>query len=66
MRKLLHSIILSFFFLGMALPFIAGPAQAAPALKAPISSAIVEAKRCEKCKRGKDGKMVCEEVECPE
>jgi hypothetical protein len=29
------------------------------------ASILGQKKRCEKCKRGADGKMVCEEVPCP-
>lgn len=33
-------------------------------LKAPSFQTLSD-KRCEKCKRGDDGKMVCEPVPCP-
>jgi len=34
-------------------------------LKRPAAHATIGDKHCEKCKRGPDGKMVCEEVPCP-
>ncbi len=34
-------------------------------LHRPTSHGTLADKRCEKCKRGSDGKMVCEEVPCP-
>jgi len=40
-------------------------AHSAPGIKGPLASSTLQGKRCEKCKRGKDGKMVCEPVPCP-
>lgn len=42
-------------------------------LAAPVAIALIQpsdhgqthAKKCEKCERGKDGKMVCKPVPCP-
>ncbi len=53
------------FLLGMGLTAIPG-AGAAVSLKARAKSpSILSDKHCEKCRRGDDGKMVCEPVACP-
>lgn len=42
-----------------------GLPEAQAAIKQPSSQGVLFDKRCEKCKRGKDGKMVCVPVPCP-
>lgn len=54
---------LAAFLLGLGLLSVPG-ADAAVSLKAK-NPATFSAKRCEKCRRGEDGKMVCEPVPCP-
>lgn len=44
--------------------FKAGDAGAAVSIQKKNSTTLA-AKRCEKCRRGDDGKMVCEPVPCP-
>ncbi|HEX5034917.1 MAG TPA: hypothetical protein VFW62_10575 [bacterium] len=44
--------------------FKAGDAGAAVSIQKK-SPTTLAAKRCEKCRRGDDGKMVCEPVPCP-
>jgi hypothetical protein len=36
-----------------------------PVIKGVSASTVLGDKRCEKCKRGPDGKMECETVPCP-
>lgn len=54
---------LAAFLMGMGLLSVPG-AGAAVSLKAP-SPGTFSAKKCEKCRRGDDGKMVCQPVPCP-
>jgi len=63
MKKLSYLAMLSVF--GLSMSALSVPAvQADEVFKAPYSQTILEKKRCEKCKRGADGKMVCEPVPC--
>lgn len=54
---------LAAFLLGMGLLSVSG-ADAAVSIK-PNNPAVFSAKKCEKCRRGDDGKMVCQPVPCP-
>lgn len=63
MKKLLDSILLGAFFLSVTLWVAPIPTAQAALQETPYGTA--QGKRCEKCKRGPDGKMVCESVPCP-
>lgn len=67
MKKIVNGFLLAAFFLvvacGLTLP---QKAEAHLVLKQPQTQTVASKKRCEKCKRGPDGKMECEEVECPD
>ena len=63
MKKLLNSIMLGVFCLSVA--FWLTPLSVAEAAMQESSYGTLAGKRCEKCKRGPDGKMVCEQVPCP-
>lgn len=50
----------------LALPALAfSSAVRGPGLKASHAAGTHSDKRCEKCRRGADGKMECEPVTCP-
>ena len=63
MKKALNSIVLGVFLLGTL--FIALPGSSAQAALGEASFDTLQKKRCEKCERGDDGKMVCKPVPCP-
>lgn len=64
MKKLLNISILAALLLGITSAITLPTASVQASLKAPSFSTLSD-KRCEKCKRGDDGKMVCEPVPCP-
>ncbi len=66
MKKILKIWVVITFLAVSGLSF--GLSQNHPSgatLHRPTLHGTVADKRCEKCKRGPDGKMVCEEVPCP-
>lgn len=66
MKNTLTIFAMMALILGAGVGFIqTQEAEAAISMKTPIAATVLEKKRCEKCKRGPDGKMVCEEVPCP-
>ena len=66
MRKIFSLVSLIVFVLGLAFGSLSFfERQAVSAFKEPAQETILFGKRCEKCKRGPDGKMECVEVPCP-
>ena len=63
MKKLLNSVMLGAFVLSVT--FWVAPTPVAQAAVQESTYGTAQGKRCEKCKRGPDGKMVCEKVPCP-
>lgn len=64
MKKLLKINIVGAVLLTITSMVILPTASSEASLKE-TSVSVLEAKKCEKCKRGDDGKMVCEPVPCP-
>ena len=63
--KITVLMALAAFLIGSGLSGIPG-ADASVSIKSNTKTgSTLSAKRCEKCKRGDDGKMVCEPVPCP-
>lgn len=63
MKKALNFIVLGLFFVGGLC--VALPLPSAQAALGEASFGTLQDKRCEKCERGDDGKMVCKPVPCP-
>lgn len=49
----------------LSLVFVLASASSVWALSKTFSPSQSEAKKCEKCERGADGKMTCKPVPCP-
>ncbi len=63
--KLLVGLLSSAFLMLSASALTAKPVSLEAAIKRPPAKTILQDKRCEKCRRGDDGKMECVEVACP-
>ena len=64
MKKILTLTLAMSFFSTLGLLSL-GHGNAEAVVRESSLTELSQKKRCEKCKRGKDGKMVCEEVPCP-
>lgn len=63
-KKILNLVVLTVFSLGVSL-WILPEVRAESTLRAGFPDTILADKRCEKCERGPDGKIVCKPVPCP-
>jgi len=64
MKKALYILVIGTFLAGASLSYSA-PAGKHAAYKGSEPSTFAQKKRCQRCKQGPDGKMVCADVACP-
>jgi len=64
MKNIVQLLVITVFSLGLSL--ISLPeTEAKSTLRADFPDIVLADKRCEKCERGDDGKIVCKPVPCP-
>ena len=64
MKNLLKINLLAAVLVAIAATVILPSLETQASLQAPSIQTLSD-KRCEKCRRGEDGKMICEPVPCP-
>jgi hypothetical protein len=64
MKNLFKISTLALMFLSVT-SIVTLPSLSSQASLREPSASVLQDKKCEKCKRGDDGKMVCEPVPCP-